>query len=135
MQGIELSASHSLTPNINLTFGYTYLDAKDADTDQRLTDRAQQAVTLGLAYTPENKYAWDCSLDLESNIGYYALNNATEKNETKNFTIVNIMTQKQIAKDAKIYFGIDNIGNYQSYGDYSLGNVGRMYRMGLVYKF
>lgn len=55
--------------------------------------------------------------------------------KTKDFTIANIMTSRHLNKDTKIYLGIDNISNHQNFGSYSDGNLGRMYRVGMEYKF
>ena len=55
--------------------------------------------------------------------------------DTKNFTIANIMTSKYINKDTKIYLGIDNISNHQNFGLFADGNLGRLYRVGMEYKF
>lgn len=140
MQGVELYGSHKLAKDLYLNAGYTFLDAKDKTSNKRLTDRAKHQFTMGISYQPENIYAWDLSFDLVSNINYY-FNNG-EKSfmgnfvyETKDFTIANIMTSRHLNKDTKIYLGIDNISNHQNFGAYSDGNLGRMYRVGMEYKF
>ena len=140
LQGVELYGSHKIAKDIFLNAGYTFLDAKDKTSGTRLTDRAKHQVTFGVSYQPENKYAWDCSLNLVSNINYY-YNNAEKGSmgsyvyETKNFTVANIMTSKYITDTMKIYLGIDNISNHQNFGAYADGNLGRIYRLGLEYKF
>ena len=55
--------------------------------------------------------------------------------ETKDFTIANIMASRHLNKDTKIYLGIDNISNHQNFGNYADGNLGRLYRVGMEYKF
>ena len=71
------------------------------------------------------------------NLNYYyqagSMNNVDYR--TKDFTIANIMTTKYINKDTKIYLGIDNISNHQNFGAYADGNIGRVYRFGMEYKF
>lgn len=140
LQGVELYGSHRLGKNIYLNAGYTFLDAKDKTNGTRLKDRAKHQVTFGVSYQPENIYAWDLSFDLVSNLGYY-FNNGDKSTmgnfvyETKNFTIANIMTSRHLNKDTKIYLGIDNISNHQNFGPYSDGSLGRMYRVGMEYKF
>lgn len=140
LQGVELYGSHRLGKNIYLNAGYTFLDAKDKTNGTRLKDRAKHQVTFGVSYQPENIYAWDLSFDLVSNIGYY-FNNGDKSTmgnfvyETKDFTIANIMASRHLNKDTKIYLGIDNISNHQNFGPYSDGNLGRMYRVGMEYKF
>lgn len=140
LQGVELYGSHRLGKNIYLNAGYTFLDAKDKTNGTRLKDRAKHQVTFGVSYQPENIYAWDLSFDLVSNIGYY-FNNGDKSTmgnfvyETKDFTIANIMASRHLNKDTKIYLGIDNISNHQNFGPYSDGNLGRLYRVGMEYKF
>lgn len=140
LQGVELYGSHRLGKNIYLNAGYTFLDAKDKTNGTRLKDRAKHQVTFGVSYQPENIYAWDLSFDLVSNINYY-FNNGDKSTmgnfvyETKDFTIANIMTSRHLNKDTKIYLGIDNISNHQNFGPYSDGSLGRMYRVGMEYKF
>lgn len=140
LQGVELYGSHRLGKDIYLNAGYTFLDAKDKTNGTRLQDRAKHQVTFGVSYQPENIYAWDLSFDLVSNIGYY-FNNGDKSTmgnfvyETKDFTIANIMASRHLNKDTKIYLGIDNISNHQNFGPYSDGNLGRLYRVGMEYKF
>lgn len=140
LQGVELYGSHRIGKNIYLNAGYTFLDAKDKTNGTRLKDRAKHQVTFGVSYQPENIYAWDLSFDLVSNIGYY-FNNGDKSTmgnfvyETKDFTIANIMASRHLNKDTKIYLGIDNISNHQNFGPYSDGNLGRLYRVGMEYKF
>lgn len=140
LQGVELYGSHRLGKDIYLNAGYTFLDAKDKTGNKRLSDRAKHQFTFGVSYQPENIYAWDFNFDLVSNINYYCQD--TERSimgntyyKTKDFTIANIMTSRYLNKDTKIYLGIDNISNHQNFGSYSDGNLGRMYRVGMEYKF
>lgn len=140
LQGVELYGSHRLGKDIYLNAGYTFLDAKDKTGNKRLSDRAKHQFTFGVSYQPENIYAWDFNFDLVSNINYYCQD--TDRSimgntfyKTKNFTIANIMTSRYLNKDTKIYLGIDNISNHQNFGAYSDGNLGRMYRVGMEYKF
>lgn len=140
LQGVEFYGSHELGKNIFMNFGYTYLEAKDKTGGTRLTDRAKHQLTFGVSYQPQNIYAWDCSFDIVSNLNYYYHNadKSTMGNSvysTKNFTIANIMASKHLTKDAKIYLGIDNISNHRNFGAYADGNLGRLYRVGMEYKF
>lgn len=140
LQGVELYGSHRVGKDIYLNAGYTFLDAKNKTEGTRLQDRSKHQVTFGVSYQPENIYAWDLSFDLVSNFDYY-FNNGDKSTmgnfvyETKDFTIANIMASRHLNKDTKIYLGIDNISNHQNFGPYSDGNLGRLYRVGMEYKF
>lgn len=140
LQGIELYGNHKVAKDIYVNAGYTFLDAKDKSDDSRLTDRAKHQIIFGISYQPQNKYAWDCSFELVSNLSYYCRDNerssmGNSRYMTKDFTIANIMTSKYINEDTKIYLGIDNISNHQNFGAYADGNIGRVYRFGMEYKF
>lgn len=140
LQGVELYGSHRLGKDIYLNAGYTFLDAKDKTGNKRLSDRAKHQFTFGISYQPENIYAWDVSFDLVSNINYYYRDNvrstmANPYYDTKDFTIANIMASRHLNKDTKIYLGIDNISNHQNFGNFADGNLGRLYRVGMEYKF
>lgn len=140
LQGIELYGSYKIAKDLFLNAGYTYLDAEDETERKRLTDRPRHQATFGVSYQPPNMYAWDCSIDLVANFDYYYRDSerSTMGNSfysTKDFTIVNIMTQKKLTEDLKLYLGIDNIGNHQNFGAYADGNLGRVYRIGLQQKF
>ena len=140
LQGVELYGSHRLGKDIYLNAGYTFLDAKDKTGNKRLSDRAKHQFTFGISYQPENIYAWDVSFYLVSNINYYYRDNvrstmANPYYDTKDFTIANIMASRHLNKDTKIYLGIDNISNHQNFGNFADGNLGRLYRVGMEYKF
>lgn len=137
LQGIELYGNRKIAKDIYLNAGYTFLDAKNKNTGVRLTDRAKHQITFGVSYQPQNKYAWDCSFDLVTNLSYFYEMGSMGNTQyaTKDFTIANIMTSKYITDDIKIYLGIDNISNHQNFGAYADGNLGRIYRFGMEYKF
>lgn len=140
LQGVELYGNHQIGNDISLNFGYMYLDASNRTSNLRLTERARHQITLGCSYRPENIYAWDFNLDLITNLDYYctdhehtAMGHSVYKNE--NFTIWNVMTGKNINDDTRIYIGIDNVSNHQNFGSFADGNLGRLYRFGMEYKF
>ena len=137
LQGIELYGNQKIAKDIYLNAGYTFLEAKNKRTGTRLTDRSKHQITFGVSYQPQNKYAWDCSFDLVTNLSYFyemgSMGNTSYA--TKDFTIANIMTSKYINENIKVYLGIDNISNHQNFGAYADGNLGRIYRFGMEYKF
>lgn len=140
LQGVEFYGSHEFAKDASLRLGYTYLDGKDKTAQTRLTDRSRHQMVLGVSYHPQNPYAWDCHFDLISNFGYYCLDEAKSGMmgrvyTNKNFTVANIMTSKHLTDNMKVYLGVDNISNHRSFGGYSDGNIGRVYRVGMEYKF
>lgn len=138
LQGIELYGNHEFSKDTFLNFGYTYLDAKDETKGTRLENRGRHQVVFGVSYQPQNIYAWDCRFDIVSNFDYYSVHSGgmgSYEYGSSDFTVANIMTSKHLNKDTKIYLGIDNISNHQNFGAYADGNLGRMYRVGMEYKF
>ncbi|WP_314625713.1 TonB-dependent receptor [uncultured Selenomonas sp.] len=56
-QGIELEATREFTPEFSVKFGYTFLDAKDRNTNKRLEGRARHMLNLTLNYD-DRKNGW-----------------------------------------------------------------------------
>lgn len=56
-QGIELEATREFSRDFNVKFGYTFLDAKDRDTNKRLEGRARHMLNLTLNYN-DRKNGW-----------------------------------------------------------------------------
>lgn len=136
MQGIEASIQHQLSDEVDLNFGYVYLDAKDQGSSQRLEDRPRHQLNLGLFYHPKDTN-WQFNLDVVSNIDYWAskdgnITTGDKEMENSTFTVVNFLAQKDLDARASLYLGIDNLGNYH---DYNKDVYGRMYRVGINCKF
>ncbi|MBM3248008.1 MAG: TonB-dependent receptor [Candidatus Omnitrophica bacterium] len=59
-KGVELEAEWVLKDNLKLNFNYTFLDARNEDTDLRLTYRPKGLYKCKLAFSPNKK--WDFGL-------------------------------------------------------------------------
>lgn len=158
--GIEAEVKQQFNDHWSGRLGYTYLHAvnkSDPDMPKQLLDRPTHKVDIGLDYTNKNS-GWQASLwgsyyinmlDSNSlanngNYGYYYGNLDKPKYEFENikdkrnlyakktFGIWNVLVQKQLSKDAKVYFGVDNIFNHHD-DDRALQE--RVYKMGLNMKF
>lgn len=132
IQGVEGEVSHNLTEAVKLRVGYLYLDAKDKERDTRLEGRARHQINFGLTYRPLQS-PWNFNLDVvmlrDMLVSEESFSN---RYYHKSYHIVNVMAENKMTKDAMLYMGVDNLTNYT---DYDHGNVGRLYRCGVQYKF
>lgn len=135
IQGFETEYTHSLTDAVKLRMGYTYLDARDDTADTRLLDRARHQLSMGVSYQPPQS-AWALNLNMVTLKDYITKVNPISTSEltreNQSYSIVNIMAQNNINAHTMLYLGVDNLTDHV---DYSHGNVGRVYRTGVQYKF
>ena len=57
MQGLELEVRREIARDFSVKFGYTYLDARDRQTDKRLEGRARHTLNLTFNYN-DKKHGW-----------------------------------------------------------------------------
>ena len=132
LQGIELTTTHKISREFSLNFGYSYLDAYDDDTDERLMGRAKNQITFGGTYQPVDS-RWRFSLD-GNYLHDYIYDDGTADGLTKSFLIANAMVNYKFGKEKQgsVYVGIENLFDKQ---DYKMYHFGRTYVMGVNYKF
>ena len=154
--GVETEMNYQFDDHWSGRLGYTYLHAinkSDPDMPRQLLDKPQHKVDIGVTY--ENKKGgWRASLwgnyyinMLDSNSiannGNYMEWNGTDYDyhfaeggkqyyEKKTFGLWNFLVQKDIAKDSRMYFGIDNLFNHHD-DDRALQE--RIYKFGVNLKF
>lgn len=133
IQGFEAELSQQLTESVKLRAGYVYLDAKDDDTDSRLTQRARHQLTFGVRYLPPQS-TWNMSLDVVTLKDFLTNEGSALSGNLVNqsYSVVNVMAQNNVNKNTMLYLGVDNLTDHI---DYNHGNVGRVYRTGIQYKF
>jgi outer membrane receptor for ferrienterochelin and colicins len=133
IQGFESEVSHNITDALKLRLGYLYLDAKDKQLDRRLEGRPRHQINVGITYRPL-KSSWNINLDLVTLRDMLKKEGSAANTRyiTQSYSIVNMMAEKNMTKDAMFYIGVDNLTDYTDYGH---GNVGRVYRSGVQYKF
>lgn len=132
LQGIELTTSHKLSTEVKLRLGYSYLDAYDDNTDERLMGRARHQFTLGATYQP-TKSPWSFNVDANY-MADYIYDDGTTDGENKSFLIANAMINRKFGKNQSgtAYIGIQNLFDKE---DYDMYYYGRTYVMGVNYKF
>lgn len=133
IQGVETELSRQLTDAVKVRAGYVYLDARDEETNQRLTERARHQMTVGVSYMPPQS-SWNLDLNVVTLKNYltHESKSANSPLMSQSFSIVNIMAQNQLDQDTLLYVGVDNLTDHT---DYVHGNAGRVYRTGVQYKF
>lgn len=153
--GVEAEINHTFNKHWSGRLGYTYLHAinkSNAELPRQLLDKPQHKVDIGITY---NNTYWQASIwgnyyihMLDSNSvsgnGNYWYDNGDGTGSAayakagcwtyakKTFGIWNLLIQKQLSKDAKVYIGIDNIFNHHD-DDRALQE--RVYKFGVNLKF
>ncbi len=130
LQGIEFSGNWRLGKNLDIRYGYTWLDAKDSKEDERLTDRPRHKFDLGLHYRHQ---AWSVSLwgnyyvDYLDNLDSDAKGNPVEKN----FGLVNLLIGHRWDNGVRLYAGVDNLFDAETT---VRSYTGRFYKVGMEIK-
>ena len=130
MDGIEAEASYRFDRHWSTRASYTYLDARDANTDSRLTGHARANGMVELSYTDGSKKPWTATL---YNMWYKDYLNTADENYT--YSTTNFVVTKDLNKNTHLYAGVDNIFN-KTFGeddDYSI--YGRTWRAGVEFTF
>lgn len=128
LSGLELNATHRINSNWSLFGNYTLLNATDAESGQRLGNRANHVINSGARY---NRGKWTGAL-----WGSYYINYLEESSlgisTERNYNIWNIAISHSINNTVSVYAGIDNIFN--QYSDI-MGMTGTVFRIGSNFSF
>lgn len=125
--GTEAEIGYNFDEHWSAMANYTYLSAKDKDTDDRLESRAKHTGTLKLAWTDAKENPWTLSLWSKWYDDYFY----SSKSYTYNVT--NFVVDKVINKNFRVYAGVDNIFDKDLGED--LWMDGRMWRAGAEWTF
>ena len=125
--GVEAETGYSFDNHWSAMANYTYLNAKDKDTDERLENRAKHTGTLKLSWTDAKENPLTASLWSKWYVAYYY----AEKEYTYNN--VNFVVDKVINKNLRVYAGVDNIFDKDLGSD--LWIDGRTWRVGAEMTF
>ena len=133
MQGIEAELRHPLGAGFSLRGTYTYLDARDDTTGERLVGRARHTASLQLSY--ENpKSGIDAILwnDWTSGYRYSEQVGRASVSRDANLSLMNFVIRKKFSDRFSAYLGIDNIFDKSSN---VLASDGRIWRTGVRMTF
>lgn len=125
--GTEAEFGYNFDEHWSAMANYTYLSAKDKDTDERLEGRAKHTGTLKLSWTDAKENPLTASLWSKWYVDYHY----SDKDYTYNN--VNFVLDKVINKNFRIYAGVDNIFDKDLGED--LWMDGRMWRVGAEMTF
>lgn len=138
IQGVEIGATASVTEELSLRAGYTWLDAEDEEKHQRLLMRPRHKVTTGAAYDNQ-------ALGLRANLwGEYYGDNLWERaipatattpaipKKVKDYSLWYLSFSKDITKNLELYAGVDNLFNHK---DKDLPTMGAFFYSGVRVKY
>ena len=137
MQGVELEARQALGGGFSVRGLYTYLDARDDKTGDRLKGRPYHKASLQLSYE-DQKHGWNATLWNDWTAGYrYAETVGSGRmartiSKDASLSILNFVVSKKINDRFSAYLGIDNIFDKDSD---VLGYDGRIWRGGVNMTF
>lgn len=129
IRGVELGAGVELPWNMRLDANYTYLEAIDKTTDERLEGRSRHAANATLAWSPLE----DLTTSLKVNyVG--SQKTSTDSGRQPAYTLLSTYANYKITEHTTLQFGIENITDVRladEDDDYSLVDEGRRYFVGL----
>lgn len=130
LQGVEAESRYKFDKHWNARANYTYLDARDGNTNARLTGRALNTGTVELSWTDAKKDPWTATL-----YNQWFQNYLTSANkESYSYSLTNFVVTKNIG-NLSLYAGIDNLFNKKFDASDSIWTDGRIWRAGAEWKF
>ena len=130
MDGLEAEVGYNFDKHWSAKASYTYLDAKDANTNDRLEGHARNTGVVELTWTDAKTNPWTATL---YNQWYKDYLNGDDQNYT--YSTTNFVVTKDINKNLYIYAGVDNLFNKTFNKDDTLWTDGRTWRVGAEWKF
>ena len=131
LQGVELSVNHKLNDKWDVFGNYTYLDAKNDVTHNRLLNRGRHVFSGGVNYHQgrwTGAFWGNYYINYLDGIDAIVVNPRLSIPKKKNIQTWNIMVTRQLNDNASMYVGVENIfGEKQDLRDIH----GATYRMGL----
>lgn len=130
MDGVEGEYGYRFDKHWDVKLNFTYLDAKDGNTNARLTGHTRMNGLVELNWTDAKPNPWTASL---YNMWYKDYLDGEGKNYT--YSTTNFVVTKDLNKNTHIYAGVDNLFNKTfSYED-AFSIYGRTWRAGVEFKF
>lgn len=125
--GTEVEFGYNFDGHWNLMTNYTYLSAKDKDTDERLSSRAKHSGAIKLSCTDAEENPLTATLANKWYVDY------RYSGEDYTYNTVNFIVNKVINKNCRVYAGVDNIFD-KDLGE-NLWIDGRTWRVGAEMTF
>ena len=127
IKGSEVSFNVRFNKNLSFEAGYTYLDATDKETGERLEQRAGNKVTAKLFYTND-------AFDFDINLWGEHVSDFLQDEEDYSFTICNLNVKKRLFHDLELYAGVENLFDEMEV-DLHDRVLGAKYYTGINYRF
>ena len=131
IQGLELEAKQEFGSGFSLRGVYTYLDARNDETNARLNNRARHKVSLQLNYS-DPKHGWDGTLweDWLTDYRYTEDRSGTSSSapgvqKSTSIGILNFVVTKKFNDQFSAYLGVDNLLDKENTALYYEGRVWR----------
>lgn len=134
INGVEFELGHKLNDLWTVKATSNWLDAKDENTDERLTGRAKNMTTLQLAYDDHDPYGYSAILwnQWVSNYRYGDASSGQTVGKDVNYNLLNFTVNKKFGEGNRIYAGLDNITD-KKISD--IGLDGKIWRVGAEWTF
>jgi len=104
LQGIEAEVTRPIADKLFWSNSYTYMEAVNDSTNERLKNRPRHKATSRLSYN--DKEGFSANLWADGYSGYLF-----DTGSSKSFVLWNVALSKQIAPTSKIMLGVDNVFN------------------------
>lgn len=127
---VEAETKYKFDKHWSARANYTYLDARDGNTNKRLTGRALNTGTVELSWTDAKKDPWTATLYNQ----WYQNYLTSANNKSYSYSLTNFVVTKDIGK-MSLYAGIDNLFNKKFDSSDSIWTDGRVWRAGAEWKF
>ncbi|WP_142846134.1 TonB-dependent receptor domain-containing protein [Telmatospirillum sp. J64-1] len=134
LQGLELTAGLDLTEQWRLDANYTYLEARNQTTDERLPDRSRHSANATLAWAPLEQLTTRMRVEYSGS----QYRSATER-ERPDYTLLHWYGDYALNRSFSLHFGIENLTDERLANDdasvYGRADEGRRYFAGLTGRF
>lgn len=134
LQGMEIEGSWQATESLRLGMNYTYLDANNETTDERIASKPRHQASGILDYSV---LPWDLTFNLRvrymGDYGYWVTQGRTEQLRNDSEFVTSIKITKGINDYLELYAGVDDLfDNYAAYYG-ATANDGVLERPGAFY--
>ncbi|MTI60301.1 MAG: TonB-dependent receptor [Firmicutes bacterium] len=130
INGVETELGRQISTNLSAKITYTYLDAVDGESNERLSDRARHSGTVQLRYDNNKKNGVSVVLWNSWAADYWYVPSDDDP-YNKNYNTWNISLNKKWNQNLESYISVDNIFNEK---DYDLNIWGSIIRAGFTVK-
>lgn len=134
LQGLELTGAVNLTPTVRVDTNYTYLEARDRTSDERLADRSRHRANATLAWTIQPQLATRVRAEYHGT----QFRSATTSDRPA-YTLLHWYVDYDVSRNLSLHTGIENLTDKRLANDdasvFGRADEGRRYFAGLTARF